>query len=229
MFEIKSGMTRTALLVGSIVFKFPSVKSWRGFWTGVIANISEFAIWYCVRGKATFLAPTLFTLGIVNVQLRVRGQMVLGQELKLRFKLLDIEAQNLIPQLGGHALHPANWVKNKKGYRLVDYGDTFISEYIQLSGFIWMFHDQLSPILLADLDESRLSEAARNTLGYQRLLEDQEWLHANDGMHVAICDGKLVAQADSQTLLCKKLKALGVAQQTLVAQVGEDDEKEVRV
>ncbi len=214
-----------AILLGPIVLKFPHLTyGIREFWTGVIANMSEFAIWKCLRGEATFLAPTLFTFfGLVNVQLRERGEMVSGQELQKRYKLLDLEARNLIPNLGGHALHPANWVKNEKGYVLVDYGDTFISEYIQLSGFIWMSHRQLSPILAMEPDEARMSEEARNELALMCLLDDSEWRLANDGKCIAIVDGRIVAEADDQHQLLSRLRELRIDRMTRWAEIGNDD------
>lgn len=231
MFKVKSGMTRRAIFLGPIVLKFPHLTyGTRSFWTGVIANMSEFAIWKCLRGKATFLAPTLFTFfGLVNVQLCERGEMVSGKELEKRYKLLDLEARNLIPNLGGHALHPANWVKNEKGYVLVDYGDTFISEYIQISGFLQMFYGELSPILMAEPDESRLSERSLNELGYLRLMENHEWCYANDGKHIAISQGRLIAEADDRKKLVDLLHEMNITRMTRMAIVGEDEERPIEI
>ena len=98
--QIKKSDTRTVLLAGNYVFKFPrffhlfrilrkaielmpkrewnlirinSYWKWRDFYEGIRQNFSEYRCWRAT--KADFLAPTFFSIGIINVQKREKGDI----------------------------------------------------------------------------------------------------------------------------------------------------------
>lgn len=164
--QIKHGSNRTALFIGNFVFKFPrgySLKSWlRILWRfitgkpvagdirlgilhytrGIHANLTEFMLWNATR--SSFLVPVL-TLGLITIQRYESGQEPTASELQELFSRFP-EDMNFLFTVDPHCLHMSNWRRNEKGFRLIDYGDTFGNGY-PLSLFISQHHTKLAEIL----------------------------------------------------------------------------------
>lgn len=64
-FQVKSGVTRSAVIIGAWVFKFPSLRSWKMFLQGLLGNMQE-REW---SGFSPRLCPVKFALwgGFLNV------------------------------------------------------------------------------------------------------------------------------------------------------------------
>lgn len=67
----KSGITREVFIIGNYAIKIPSVRSWKGFLWGLLANMQEKVWWGC---RDTRLCPVLFSLpsGFLAVMPKVK-------------------------------------------------------------------------------------------------------------------------------------------------------------
>lgn len=70
--DYKRGITREVILVGKYAFKFPSIRNWKCFLLGLIANMQE-GFWYKAMGIHGKLCPVLFRIpgGFLTVMSRV--------------------------------------------------------------------------------------------------------------------------------------------------------------
>lgn len=148
--KFRKGTYRAALVVGPVTFKFifpgsfffgnifrllgekfyfKHLKiSWKAYRfrcvRGLFANITEFFTWKTT--KATFLAPTYFSCGFLNIQKTIKGESA-------DCFLLVSDLLNSLPQrrrsiwlcVEGHSLYNSGWIKTNSGIVLFDYGDTF--------------------------------------------------------------------------------------------------------
>jgi len=165
--QIKKSDTRTVLLAGSYVFKFPrlfhlfrilrkaieliperkwdlirinSYWKWRDFYEGIRQNFSEYRCWRAT--KANFLAPTFFSIGIINVQKREKGDIPFSKELRIAFQKLPKEAEEERLKIDPHYFSSKNFIKNTEGMRLIDYGDK--SPDLKFVNFLIRWQKELS-------------------------------------------------------------------------------------
>ncbi len=171
--RIKRGTTRVAVLAGSWVIKFPRIsmlgldprdtlhelraRNWSkarkqlgrhayAFLRGVIANLTEFATW--MRCRSPFLVP-VFSVGFFSIQRYEEGAPPERSELDERFRLLPGRARRLMEAIDPHSLDNPNWRKNRHGFRLLDYGDSFGVVGVPLSSFLVEWHVQITDVLVS--------------------------------------------------------------------------------
>lgn len=87
--ETRRGITREVIVVGRLAFKLPSIRSWKCFLQGLVANIKEREH---SQLKNKRLCPVLFYLpgGLLVVQRRVK---VLTEKEAESFDLIGISAE----------------------------------------------------------------------------------------------------------------------------------------
>jgi hypothetical protein len=145
--KIERGGYRLVIFLGDYVIKIPQLASfrvfcslpsyiykkqlrlfgpelewaWARFKEALVENTSEYRCWR--RTKAKFLAPTIFSLGFVNLQKREVGTHPdNNQRLEIIKKLSDKTRD--IFKIDQHCTNPLNFVKNERGCILVDYGNS---------------------------------------------------------------------------------------------------------
>lgn len=101
------------------------------FARGVMANVSEWATYSTT--KAEYLAPTYFTLGIVNISRRQDGDKLTLKEIDALIEQIPERERNLWYSIEPHSVwEGTSWRKTPKGYVLVDYGDLLVVEFLYL-------------------------------------------------------------------------------------------------
>ncbi len=164
------GSQRLVLLIGPIAIKFPRLHyRWFGvpkliklvlfgdqaelatFWLkirlnllrGIIANLTEATayLWF----RAPFLVPVI-SCGFFSIQLREYGETPTTQEITAILEQLPEHERTELFQLNHHHFDGNNWKKNERGYRLVDYGDSY-GDFVSLSGFLIFNHEDMSVLL----------------------------------------------------------------------------------
>jgi len=67
----RNGITRESFLIGNYAIKVPSIRSWKGFLWGLLANMQE-RVWWSDKDKR--LCPVLFSLpgGFLLIMPKVR-------------------------------------------------------------------------------------------------------------------------------------------------------------
>lgn len=144
-FAVRHGSTRTVFLIGSLAIKIPCfwvIKCFfqrnprRSFlWKALVANLTERATWDLTR--ATFLAPTYLSLGIVNVMRRAYGSPASRDTIKINLDLFGVPCDPNVLGIDGHSFYAdGDWLYTGNGYLLTDYGDCYshgrpISEFIK--------------------------------------------------------------------------------------------------
>jgi len=146
--QIAYGQSRTVVMIGGLVFKFPRNEIflvlkrifkrdgeasrvdgirraaeyfWYWFLSGIKENLSEAQCWRKVR--ASFLAPTYFTVGFMNIQRRVDGEKTSWEEMLPLWEQLLRDARKYSFRINRHTLRPENIRRTYQGYIFVDYGD----------------------------------------------------------------------------------------------------------
>jgi hypothetical protein len=169
MFIIKKGSTRIVLITQNYVFKVTRLKffwcvvrtilrlvfslqwkkiprrighDWHWHMRCLNANITEYRCWKATH--APFLVPTLFSLGILNVQKFEKGTVPTQQEVWGVLSQASKVSENHIYCIDPHCLDTKNFLKNDKGYRMVDYGDSREIP-ITISAYIMQWHKEIAP------------------------------------------------------------------------------------
>jgi hypothetical protein len=102
------------------LFYISSGMKWRQFKKGLKQNATERCCWK--KTKASFLAPTYFSLGLVNIQKAVKGDEPTQREMNELLYSLGrgyFEAS----YIDMHCWKTENFVRNETGYHFIDYGD----------------------------------------------------------------------------------------------------------
>ena len=150
---MKKGTGRTVVFFGCFALKFCRIKplldilkylqeeelselrwnsflsnvkfGWYFFRRGIKQNLTEYDCWK--KTKAPFLAPTYFSLGIMNIQKKEEGeQPALEKMVKIISAIAEKTGADFseIYCVDPHCLQPDNFLKNENGYIIVDYGDS---------------------------------------------------------------------------------------------------------
>lgn len=113
----------------------------RHFLSCIRQNLNEYLLWK--KLKAPFLSKTYFSFGIMNIQNFEKGDHPTKEELSAIFKRIDASTHNERMQLSSHCLNLQNFIRTKKGLRLVDYGDTTERPGLPLDAFLIKWKDVL--------------------------------------------------------------------------------------
>lgn len=168
MFKIKKGNSRTVLLTQWYVVKFPRLKflwavlktiiklgftfqwnlisrrtrhDWHWFLRHFNANRTE--AWCWKETKASFLVPTYSILGFINIQKFEKGIEPTRQDLYSNVLLPASTASgNYLHCVDPHCFETKNFIKNEKGYRMVDYGDT-VENGMTISKYLRLYHKEI--------------------------------------------------------------------------------------
>jgi hypothetical protein len=149
--NIKKGQSRTVILLGDFVFKFPRILPFitafkmisslakgrgmdkldeytfqlsRNATKKFIASIEDNINEYLLwlKLKAIILPKTHFSLGFITVQNFEKGTILSKEEFWDIFKTIDARTRDERRQLSSHSFSPQNLIKTKNGLRLIDYG-----------------------------------------------------------------------------------------------------------
>ncbi len=110
MFKFNRGITREVIIVGNLVFKVPSFRSYKLFLTGLLCNLQERLWWK--QTKDPRLCPILFSdcFGLFVIMPRIK---ILDESFIINysyFKGLPVESK------------PRNFGIYKNKYVVIDYG-----------------------------------------------------------------------------------------------------------
>ncbi|MFA6436817.1 MAG: hypothetical protein WC242_01710 [Candidatus Paceibacterota bacterium] len=103
---------------------------------GIFENWSERKNWK--KNKASFMAPTYFSLGIVNLQKRIKGKYLSDEErIGLWQKVCEATNNEAERTYSHHLSGFDNLIVTANGVVLVDYGDSLPGDFeIALCGFL---------------------------------------------------------------------------------------------
>lgn len=151
--KIKHGSSRTAVIVGGLVFKFPirwgKTKSQkRAFYQGVMANISEYILYRLLKEHQSFLVPVYFSIGLVSIQKYEQGEQPKPGDDRYEsvWNNLPEDAKRHLSMVDPHALYYNNWRVTPSGIRLIDYGDK-VGQPASVSGFLTRWRKELDAAL----------------------------------------------------------------------------------
>jgi len=145
MLRAKYGSSRIVFLVGRYAFKFPKLPKWglvksflkgKSSWAllsfffkkGLAQNRNEWKSWRVC--KAPFLAPTLLSFGLMNVQKRIDGEEVSVKEGGELIGKMAKATGNNVYTIEPHSFFPDNFLRGKRGYIFVDYGDADFGTFV---------------------------------------------------------------------------------------------------
>lgn len=164
-FARKSGLTRTAIIVGPFVLKIPTLYIFKAIFTrsryfrsrnvsmamsqfviGLVSNLTETLVWRVT--KADFLSPVVLSLGLVVVQ-RYEGERVpTDEELQACWRSLPTNAQKELALVDGHQVDRHNFRITQTGrVRMIDYGGNIGSTGWPISSFLGSWHEDISVAL----------------------------------------------------------------------------------
>ena len=104
---LKRGITREVIVLGKLVFKIPSLRSYRLFLTGLLSNMQEVQWWKSTKDKR--LCPVLFNLPLGLLVVMPYATPIKKVDYKL-FKGLPVESKL------------NNFGRYRKKVVLIDYG-----------------------------------------------------------------------------------------------------------
>jgi len=170
LMKIKRGSTRVAIICGGFAFKFCRISPllnivkrgvkllfrnklsslplyagmrWNYFTRGLKANIYEYQCWKTT--KASFLVRTYASFYFLNIQKEECGQELTQKEMSELVDAIGHKTKN-IDYVDPHCFAPDNFVKNDRGYRMVDYGDRN-SGTLSLNEFIKQSQREIASVL----------------------------------------------------------------------------------
>ena len=173
--QTKKGAFRLVVIGNKYVYKFPAMRffwgvikniprmllrgdgkfifgelawGWKNFLRGVSENNSERRCWK--RTRRPFLVPTLWGLGLLNIQKREYGPPPSAEELQYYFGKLSPTAREAIKNLDAHCLEPGNFIKTPAGIKLVDYddGNSPAAKKYPFTLFLEKWHRELEEALM---------------------------------------------------------------------------------
>ncbi|PIR47073.1 MAG: hypothetical protein COV07_00920 [Candidatus Vogelbacteria bacterium CG10_big_fil_rev_8_21_14_0_10_45_14] len=150
--EIHHGGYRTAIIVGSLVFKFPRVKGWpmvvKRMFQYARANTAKDTLRFCHEvillrlewfwsaivqnwtehrcwkmTRANYLAPVYFSVGLLNLCVAVRGDVPSLEEWFSVLQKLPEDATRYLSCTDPHDTFTHNVRRTASEYVFVDYGD----------------------------------------------------------------------------------------------------------
>ncbi len=134
-------------------FIAPEFKwGWKVFTRGIHENRTEWKTWNSLRSP--FLAPTMCSLGLVNIQRRIPGSMPDESTMHTLMGQLPAEAQQELKGMDHHAIEPSNFIQNTGCYYLVDYGGSN-SDYVTFPTFLRKWNSALQAICITSQDTQR--------------------------------------------------------------------------
>lgn len=172
--KLSVGSTRIVFLAGNYAFKFPRLlhcifgivlnlasffKHWKWYyisesyvrpWTwlrkGLNQNQSEYRCWKSC--KASFLAPTYFSIGIVNIQKRFAGEHPSWKEMETLVQQISLRTEYQPWRVDPHCFGPDNFIKSSDGIKIVDYGNSS-EQPLRFTDFILRWQKEINEVLSA--------------------------------------------------------------------------------
>jgi|GEM_PF-1582986 len=171
--RVEYGTTRSVIIVGPIVIKFPKVLwylknirsillclisghvsvdyivgchklGWIILCNGITSNWTEYTTY--IKTRASFLVPVFASCGLISIQLYEDGKVPSMDE---SIGIADALSKkcNLCLNIDPHDFHsPENWRKTRNGYKLIDYGDKYYRRSGPISGLILALHPEITEI-----------------------------------------------------------------------------------